>query len=376
MLDALIEGANDGMMFSEHCQALSITLPTDVAPGERLPVMVWIHGGGYVTGAGDLEIYDPRALVVEQRVVVVAVTYRLGMLGFLGDGDSVPANLGLLDQLAAVRWVHENIEAFGGAADQVTLFGQSAGGDAIAHLMISDGAAGLFQRAIVQSAPLGISRGRSRMMRAMVAAAGTPSRDAPVSEVLALQGVAERAARRFGLRGGMAFGVQYGQAPLPAERDADDAWRTVAPDIDLLIGSTVDETGLYVPLLPLVRRMARLPAVGRLVRWLLGATNDARHVHAGRPSVRRATPCRGRPGRGVRADLGTRGQQGRCGTHERRAAATRLAPRLGTDLARRRGQLGRNRYARKVCAADLGGFRSHGNGRDRCERRCRCDHPG
>jgi para-nitrobenzyl esterase len=263
--------------------------------------MVWIHGGSYVTGAGDLGVYDPRALVVEQRVVVVTVTYRLGMLGFYGDGASVPANLGLLDQVAAIRWVHENVAAFGGDPDRVTLFGQSAGGDSVAHLMISEGARGLFRRAIVQSAPLGITRGRSRMNRAMVEAVGTPPRNAPVSQVLALQAVAERAARRFGLRGGMAFGLQYGQAPLPAETDRDAAWREVAPDVDLLIGSTSEETGLFLAFIPVLTRLAGLPVVGAAFRRLLvGATT---HAIYGRDARAFAARHREAGGRAVRYEL-------------------------------------------------------------------------
>ena len=300
-LSSVIEGASVGMVDSEHCQALSLTVPADLAPGERLPVMVWIHGGSYVTGAGDLAVYDPRELVAEQRVVVVTVTYRLGMLGFLGDGVEVPANLGLLDQLAAVRWVHENVAAFGGDPDLVTLFGQSAGGDAIAHLMISDGARGLFRRAIVQSAPLGITTGRSRMTRAMVEAVGTPSRDAPVSEVLALQSVAERAAKGHGLRSGMAFGPQYGHAPLPPERERDAAWREVAPEIDLLIGSTTEETGLFLAFVPGLRRLAELPVVGRAVRRLLVGTTT--HAVYGRDARAFADRHRASGGRAVRYEL-------------------------------------------------------------------------
>ncbi|WP_165689049.1 carboxylesterase family protein, partial [Mycobacteroides abscessus] len=104
--------------------------------------------------------------------VFVSVTFRLGILGFLGDGESVPANLGLLDLAESLRWVQRNIAAFGGDPDLVTVFGQSAGGDAAAHLMISEGTAGLFRRAIIQSAPLGLSRGRARMNRAMTKAIG------------------------------------------------------------------------------------------------------------------------------------------------------------------------------------------------------------
>lgn len=253
----------------EHCQRLSITLPADVGDDERLPVMVWVHGGSYVIGGGDLPMNDPTDLVTEQRVVVVTVTFRLGVLGFLGDGERVPANLGLLDLVASLGWVHDNIAAFGGDPANVTLFGQSAGGDAVAHLMISEGTEGLFHRAIVQSAPLGLSRGRSRMNRAMVRTVGAVGPDTALEDLLGRQARAERIAMPFGLRGGMPYGTQYGFAPLPAERDLADAWRRVAPRIDLMIGSAADETAMYVPVLPGVRQVARTRVGRALVRWWL-----------------------------------------------------------------------------------------------------------
>ena len=259
----------EGLVVDEHCQRLSITAPADVQPGERLPVMVWIHGGSDVIGGGDLPIYDARDLVTEQRVVFVSVTFRLGILGFLGDGESVPANLGLLDLAESLRWVQRNIAAFGGDPDLVTVFGQSAGGDAAAHLMISEGTAGLFRRAIIQSAPLGLSRGRARMNRAMTKAIGAVHPDTPLDELLERQAVATKAAAPYGLAGGMPFGTQYGHAPLPPERDLDRAWSAVAPDVDVLIGSGSDETGMYVPLVPVLRSVAKLRAVRPLLRWLV-----------------------------------------------------------------------------------------------------------
>jgi para-nitrobenzyl esterase len=326
-MDALFEDAARGMVDSEHCQSLSITLPADLAPGEQVPVMVWIHGGSYVNGAGDLAVYDPRSLVVEQRVVVVAVTYRLGVLGFLGDGERVPSNLGLLDQLEAVRWVHDTIGAFGGDPDMVTLFGQSSGGDSIAHLMISDGARGLFRRAIVQSPPLGLGRGRAAMSRAMLRVVGTPDPDATVEELLAGQPPAERAALRFGLRGGMPFGPQYGRAPLPAEHDRAAAWRDVAPHVDLLMGATTEETGLYVPLVRPLDVLTSLPVVGGLLRRVLvRATTGAVY---GREVRRFVDRHRASGGRAVRYELSWAPRGSRYGA----AHITDLPLLLGTEEA-------------------------------------------
>lgn len=268
VVSAAIEGVSVGR-HDEHCQRLSVTFPDDLAEDEQLPVMVWIHGGSYVTGSGDMEIFDPTRIVTEQRVIVVAVTYRLGVLGYLRIGGTTPANLGLLDQIQALRWVRANIEAFGGDPDRVTLFGQSAGGDAVAHLMISQGAEGLFRRAVIQSAPLGILTGRSRMSEAMTQAVGVPAPETPAAKLIALEEKAGAAAKRFGLPSAMPFGVQYGHAPLPAESLRTRAWREAAPRVDVLIGATSQETGLFAEFLPSIRRMSALPLVGPTLRRLL-----------------------------------------------------------------------------------------------------------
>lgn len=287
LLDEVLGMSSSEMPVDEHCQNLTLTLPRDIRPEESLPVMVWIHGGSYVVGAGDVPVMDPRPLVAEQRVIVVTVTYRLGMFGFLG-GQGRPANLGLLDQIEALRWVQRNIAAFGGDPRNVTAFGQSAGGDAVAHIMATPDAASLFTRAIIQSAPLGISRGRARMSRAMAAAAPELTAEMPVDQIVAGQEAVERAARGFGLLSGMPFGTQYGQAPLPAERRVDAAWRRGAPEIEVLIGHTAEEARMFVPALPVLRRRAARPLIRPLVAlttWLVygrGMRRFARrHARAG-----------------------------------------------------------------------------------------------
>lgn len=250
-----------GLPQDEDCQNLTVTLPAHRHEGERLPVMVWIHGGSYISGAGDAPIYDPTALVSEQRVVVVAVTYRLGAFGFLG-GNGRCSNLGLLDQLRALEWVQRNISAFGGDPDEVTLFGQSAGGDAIAHLMATQDAPRLFRRAIMQSPPLGISRGRHKMTAAMAAAGPSVSAQAPIQEVLRVQEQARAAGAPFGLRGLMPFGTQYGERPLPGESQIDQAWEVVAPNIEILMTHTAQEARLFIPVAHPVNWLREMPLLG------------------------------------------------------------------------------------------------------------------
>ncbi|OUE25836.1 Para-nitrobenzyl esterase [Clavibacter michiganensis] len=333
ILDTLMQGALDGIGRSEDCQRLSITLPADLGPGEVLPVIAWFHGGGYTTGAGDLAIHDPRALVEEQRVIVVAVTARLGLLGFGGGGtgrggsargatEGPPANLGLLDQVEALRWIRDSIAAFGGDPATVTAMGQSAGGDAILHLMISDGARGLFRRAIVQSPPVGITGGRERMFRAMAGVTRGLRADATLADVMRRQARAERSSWASGIRAGLPWGPRYGHAPLPAEADRDAAWREIAPEVDLLIGTTRDETAMYLPALPVVGALLDVPVVGPALRRVLMRTVvrpttrrvyarpvaafAARHRRAGGRAVRyvlRAAPASSPIGAGHTADL-------------------------------------------------------------------------
>ncbi|XP_005403764.1 PREDICTED: carboxylesterase 4A [Chinchilla lanigera] len=138
------------LRFSEDCLYLNVYAPVR-APGDPLlPVMVWFPGGAFLVGAAST--YEGSELAARERVVLVFLQYRLGILGFLSTGDSqARGNWALLDQVAALHWVQENIEAFGGDPESVTLFGQSAGAMCISGLMVSPLAQGFFHRAISQS---------------------------------------------------------------------------------------------------------------------------------------------------------------------------------------------------------------------------------
>jgi para-nitrobenzyl esterase len=140
---------------SEDCLTLNIWTST-ADPNAKLPVMVWIHGGSLRAGAGSEPTSDGQALA-ERGVVLVSINYRLGLLGFFGhpaleaEAPAGPVNFGLYDQMAALQWVQQNIAAFGGDPQNVTLFGESAGAESVMAQVASPLTRGLFQRAIVES---------------------------------------------------------------------------------------------------------------------------------------------------------------------------------------------------------------------------------
>jgi len=141
---------------SEDCLTLNMWTPAK-RPGERLPVMVWIHGSGFQFGSGRWPLYEGTGLA-KLGVVLVTLNYRLNIFGFLSHPDlakespkGASGNYGLLDQMAALKWVKNNIAKFGGDPNRVTIFGESAGGSSVAYLMLSPLAKGLFDRAIIAS---------------------------------------------------------------------------------------------------------------------------------------------------------------------------------------------------------------------------------
>jgi para-nitrobenzyl esterase len=149
-------GMSLGAATSEDCLYLNVWAPAHRS-GEKLPVMVWVHGGGYTLGADSQPLYEATNLS-RRGVIVVGMNYRLGALGFLAhpalsaeSQKGVSGNYGLLDQIEALRWVQRNIAAFGGDPQRVTVFGESAGGNSVYSLLLSPLAKGLFQRAIPES---------------------------------------------------------------------------------------------------------------------------------------------------------------------------------------------------------------------------------
>jgi para-nitrobenzyl esterase len=155
MLDGIMGTPAEQPLRGEDCLYLNIWTPA--TDSKSRPVMVWIHGGGFTIGAGSQPIYDGQYLASEGDVVIVTVNYRMGALGFMNLNEitagKIPAkgNEGLLDQIASLQWVKDNIAAFGGDASNVTIFGESAGGMSVGALLAMPKAKGLFHKAIPQS---------------------------------------------------------------------------------------------------------------------------------------------------------------------------------------------------------------------------------
>ncbi|MGO2556542.1 MAG: carboxylesterase family protein [Brevibacterium aurantiacum] len=270
-----------GLPTSEDCLRVSVTMPSEAGGHDsELPVLVWIHGGAYVAGAGDADIYDPHTLVEEQNIIVVSVTYRLGGLGFLGTGKPEHSNLGLLDQISALRWVQRNISAFGGDPSNVTIAGQSAGADSCAHLMIAEATEGLFHRVILASAPLGLAGGTEPMNWAMAKVAEKIDPDASVADILAAQDEVHKAAMVGGLHAGMCFGVHYGDYPLPAKSDTGAAWSEAARKYDVLMTRTEREIAFFAGFVPAFRRLHNRHLTSPMLESLISGITSAVYTRA------------------------------------------------------------------------------------------------
>ncbi len=189
---------------SEDCLTVDLWAPEGAGP---YPVLVWVPGGAYLTGASSIATYDGSTLAADEGVVVVSVNYRLGAFGFAWFGaDVADSNCGLRDQLAALAWVRRNIAAFGGDPARVTVFGESAGAGSLAHVLSSPASAGLTDRAILQSPgidhtlyaddaervadsllrQLGLTRPEAKVLRDLPAEAIVGAQEAVVLEMLPL----------------------------------------------------------------------------------------------------------------------------------------------------------------------------------------------
>ncbi|NEB81497.1 carboxylesterase/lipase family protein, partial [Streptomyces sp. SID14478] len=233
----------------EDCLNLNVWTP-EPGPGARLPVMVWLHGGGFSNGSANSSGYRGETFA-RDGVVFVGVNYRLGTDGFL-HLPGAPDNRGLLDQIAALEWVRDNIAAFGGDPDRVTVFGESAGGVAIGQLLADPRARGLLRRAVLQSGAChhfvrpDTARRIGERMAAQLGVPHTAEAFAGVPPA-ALMAAQETLRSDFARRPDPAV---WGDAALNGmvfEPVAEEL-RLPGPDlgVDLLVGSNREENRLYM----------------------------------------------------------------------------------------------------------------------------------
>jgi para-nitrobenzyl esterase len=244
---------------SEDCLYLNVWTPG--TSGKR-PVMVWIHGGAFVNGAGSLGTYNGRRLAARGDMVVVTINYRLGAFGFLNLRDATQQAIaaggteGLSDQIAALGWVKANIASFGGDPGNVTVFGESAGALSIGALLAMPGARGLFAKAILQSGATHIGRKRdssAKIARLFLKKLGTDAAGAlAASRESVLRAQAEILKGRS--EGGLPFAPTAGGDELSA-RAIEGVRQASASGVALLAGTTKEEWKLFTAARPRLRLM-------------------------------------------------------------------------------------------------------------------------
>ena len=255
-----ILGPADDTPQSEDCLTLNVWTPG--TGGARRPVMVWLHGGAFAYGSGNREVTDGGSLARRGDVVVVSVNHRLNILGFLhladigGERYAHSGNAGVLDLVAALQWVRDNIEEFGGDPNNVTIFGESGGGGKVSVLLAMPAAQRLFHRAVIQSgATIRVSsreRGNAlaeAVMKELGIGRGDIDRlqDVPADKLAAAIAPASRAVGRppMPLLDRYDFGPVADGADLPRQPFDPDA-PAIADDIPLLIGGTREESGFFL----------------------------------------------------------------------------------------------------------------------------------
>lgn len=244
-----------GGNYDEDCLYLNIFTPA--LDGKRRPVMLWIHGGAFTLGSANM--YDGSHLAELGDIVVVTINYRLGVFGFVDiaavTGETVTSNVGLRDIVAALQWVRDNIAAFGGDPDKVTISGESAGSIAVSLLLNAPIARGLFHQAVMQSGSVNLIQDRAMAdatAEGYRTALGNPSlaqlRAMSATELLAAQVQAQKV-----MGGAIPAAPYYDNDLLPASQA--ELWAQPPSPVKLLAGFTMEETALFekVPGLKSVR---------------------------------------------------------------------------------------------------------------------------
>jgi para-nitrobenzyl esterase len=281
---------------SEDCLVLNVWTPA-VGAGARRPVMVWFHGGGFSIGSGSWPVYDGSALVRRGDVVVVTVNHRLGIFGYLhlaelaGAAYAASGDAGMLDLVAALEWVRDNIAAFGGDPANVTIFGESGGGAKVSTLHAMPSARGLFHRAVVQSGPGLRVRQQAQATESaagILAGLGVDARDEAALAALTTEQLLEAQNKR-GRMSFADFSPVLDGAAVTAH-PADALAGGTAPDVPLIVGSNRDEASLFLAMNPANKDLASIDEAGLTQRIKHYGEHETKIVDAYRSIRPGATP--------------------------------------------------------------------------------------
>ncbi len=267
---------------SEDCLALNVWTPA-LADGAKRPVMVWFHGGGFTSLSGSRNVFDGTRLATKGDVVVVTLNHRLNMFGYLHLAPFAPdyadaGNVGLLDLVQALRWVRDNIAAFGGDPGNVTIFGQSGGGAKVSSLMAMPLAAGLFHRAIVQSGSYMLqaldAEAGAAITRKMLTALDIAPTDAAKLATLPMEALVAGMAKAQKMPGGLDFRPVADGRALPSGPWSPGA-PAVSKSVPMMVGTVATEMTLLTGAGDPATFTLDEPALRqRLLRWFKPADID------------------------------------------------------------------------------------------------------
>lgn len=255
---------------------LSITLPKDFEKRkEKLPVIVFIHGGTYKGGGCDSLSYDRSYMVKENDVIFVGINYRLGILGFTKDKNGNLANLGLLDIILALKWINKNIEFFNGDKNNVTLYGQSAGADAVRLIMLSEGTEDLYKRVIIHSDPVSLTHNRKKDdLKVLDCVNKNLNNNSTFEEI---QKVEEDILKDLKLSLSstfMKFSPHYGVYPLIKEKDIKKRLKEIASTHDLCFGYNTREVSVYLKSVKIIKKLYKLFVFRKLINLFIKISSN------------------------------------------------------------------------------------------------------
>ncbi len=257
---------------NEDCLFLNIWTPA--IDNKKRPVMFWIHGGAFITGTGNEPMYAGKDLSKRGDLVIVTINYRLGFLGFPYIKGKT-SNVGSLDQILALKWVHENVSKFGGNPEMITIFGQSAGGYSVVSLCAMPSAKGLFRRVIAHSAPLIQTEVSEKSTKKIMRKLGIKGNAIEEAREISPEKIIEEQNKLFKSdpTNIMAFrplidGEIFKKHPLKAFQEGE------CKDIDFMIGTTLDEAKMFTAMDALISLVAQGEKALMGVLGMMGFTSE------------------------------------------------------------------------------------------------------